>query len=65
MLSLTQTFNKSYQQTTSKRRFKELFSKDVSNFDAKNPIIGSLIREIDISKKDVLSKLLANTPTFT
>ena len=36
----------------------ELVSKDVSKFDAQNPVINSLIREIDIRKKDVLSKLL-------
>ena len=28
----------------------------------KNPVIGSLIREIDIAKKDTLSKLLAKAP---
>ena len=41
-----------------KENHPELLFKDVSNFDAQNLVIGSLIREIDIGKKDTLSKLL-------
>ena len=29
----------------------ELLLKDVKHFDAQNPVIGSLIREVDIGKK--------------
>ena len=36
----------------------EFVFKDGSKFDAQNPLIGTLIREIDIAKKDVFSKLL-------
>ena len=31
----------------------ELVFKDISTLDAQNPIIGSLLREIDVGKKDV------------
>ena len=31
----------------------ELVFEDISTFDAKNPIVGSLLREIDIKKKTV------------
>ena len=33
----------------------ELLFKDVSNFGAQNPVIGSLLREIDLRKTDTLS----------
>ena len=29
----------------------ELLLKDIKHFDAQNPVIGSLIREVDIGKK--------------
>ena len=32
--------------------------KDLKDFDAQNPVIGSLIREVDIGKKKDLSKIL-------
>ena len=31
----------------------ELVFEDVSTFDAKNSIVGSLLRELDVSKKDI------------
>ena len=31
----------------------ELLFKDVKHFDAKNPVIGSLIKEVDIGKKGI------------
>ena len=40
----------------------ELLFKDVSNFDAQNPVIGSLLREIDVGKKDTLSNFLKKAP---
>ena len=36
--------------------------KDISTFDALNPVIGSLLRKIDIGQKDVLSKILGKVP---
>ena len=33
-------------------------------FDAQNLIIGNLLREIDVGKKDVTSKLLKNAPNI-
>ena len=36
--------------------------KDVKHFEAQNPIIGSLIKEVDIGKKKDLSKFLDKTP---
>ena len=42
----------------------ELVVKDVSKFDTQNTVIGSLIWEIDIGKKDVLNKLLAKAPNL-
>ena len=32
----------------------ELVSEDISIFDAENPIIGSLLRELDVKKKVLL-----------
>ena len=37
-----------------------LLFKDVANFDAQNPIIGSLLREIDLGKNKTNSQLIAN-----
>ena len=31
---------------------------DISTFDAQNPIIGSLLQELDIGKKDLVSELI-------
>ena len=31
---------------------------DVSTFDAKNPIVGSLLRELDVRKKDIACELI-------
>ena len=36
----------------------ELVFKDISNFDTQNPIIGSLLKELDIGKKDIASTLI-------
>ena len=36
----------------------ELVFEDISTFDAENPIVGSLLREIDIKKKKNLSVIL-------
>ena len=36
----------------------ELVFKDISTFDAENPIVGSLLRELDVGKKDVASDLI-------
>ena len=41
----------------------ELVFKDISTFDAQNPIIGSLFGEIDVGKKDT-SKLLKKAPNI-
>ena len=36
----------------------ELVFEDISTFDAENPIVGSLSRKLDVSKKDVTSDLV-------
>ena len=41
----------------------ELVFKDISSFDAQNPIIGSLLRELDIGKKDVANTLIKKAPS--
>ena len=38
------------------------FFKGVSNFDAQNPIIGSLLREINLEKKKITSDLISKAP---
>ena len=40
----------------------ELVFQDISTFDAKNPVVGSLLRELDISKKDIASDLVEKAP---
>ena len=40
----------------------ELVFKDNSAFDAQNPVIGSLIKELDIRKKDIASTLVKKAP---
>ena len=40
----------------------ELVFKDISSFDAENPIVGSLLRELDVGKKVVASDLVKNAP---
>ena len=40
----------------------ELVFEDISMFDTENPIVGSLLREIDIGKKDVASDLKKKAP---
>ena len=42
----------------------ELVFKIMQHFDVKNPVIGSLIQEIDIRKKDVTGKRLAKAPNI-
>ena len=39
----------------------ELVFEDVSTVDAKNPIVGSLLRELDVSKKDITCELIKKT----
>ena len=41
----------------------ELVSEDISTFDAQNPIVGSLLREIDIKKKQSNSNFIKSLPT--
>ena len=36
----------------------ELVFKEISTFDAQNPITGSLIKELDVRKKDIASTLI-------
>ena len=36
----------------------ELVFEDISTFDAENPIVGSLLRELDVGQKDVSSELI-------
>ena len=36
--------------------------KDVANFDAQNPVIGSLLREIDLGKNNTKSSLISAAP---
>ena len=40
----------------------KLVFKDISIFDVQNPVIGSLMREIDVGKKDLMSKLITKAP---
>ena len=40
----------------------ELVFEDISTFDAENPIIGSLLKELDIGKKYVASELVKKAP---
>ena len=41
----------------------ELDFEDVSTFDAENPIVGSLLREIDLNKKQTDSDFIKSLPT--
>ena len=43
----------------------ELLFKDVKHFDAQNPVIGSLIKEVDVGKKKDLSKFSDKAPDIT
>ena len=43
----------------------ELDFKDISNFHTQNPITGSLLREINVGKKEINSKLLKKAPKVT
>ena len=40
----------------------ELVFKDISTFDAENPIVGSILRETDRSKKRIASDLVKKAP---
>ena len=40
----------------------ELVFQDISTFDPKNPVVGSFLRELDISKKDIASDLVEKAP---
>ena len=41
----------------------ELVFKDISTFDAQNPIVGSFLQELDIRRKDIASDLVKKAPT--
>ena len=41
----------------------EIVFEDISTFDAKNPIAGSLLREIDLSKKQTDSEFIKSLPS--
>ena len=41
-----------------------LLFKDVANFDAQNPVVGSLLREIDLGKNKAKSSLISTTPNI-
>ena len=40
----------------------ELVFEDISTFDAEKPIVGSLLRELDVGKKGVASDLVKKAP---
>ena len=40
----------------------ELVFEYISMFDAENPIVGSLLRELDVGKKDVASEIVKKAP---
>ena len=40
----------------------ELVFEDISTFDIENPIVGSLLKEIDVGKKDTASELIKKSP---
>ena len=40
----------------------ELVFEDISNFDVQNSVVGSLLRELDVGKKDVVSNLIKKVP---
>ena len=40
----------------------KLLVKDLKYFNTQNPVIGNLIREVDIGKKEDLSKFLSQAP---
>ena len=42
----------------------ELVFKDISTFDAQNLVIGALLKEIDIGKKDIFSKIISKVPSI-
>ena len=41
----------------------ELVFEDVSTFDAENPIVGSLLRQIDLNKKLTNSDFIKSVPS--
>ena len=43
----------------------ELVFEDISTFDAKNPIVRSLLNELDAGKKDIASELIKKSPKAT
>ena len=40
----------------------ELAFEDISTFDAENPIVGSLLKELDVGKKVLASDLIKQAP---
>lgn len=42
----------------------ELVFKDISTFDAQNLVIGALLIEIDIGKKNIFSKIISKVPSI-
>ena len=43
----------------------ELVFEDISTFDAENPIVGSMLREIDINKKQSDSDFIKSLPSHS
>ena len=43
----------------------ELVFEDISTFDVENPIVGSLLKEIDVGKKDTASELITKISKTT
>ena len=39
-----------------------LFFEEILMFDAKHPIVGSLLKELDVGKKDIASELIKKAP---
>ena len=42
----------------------EFVIKDISTFDAQNPIIGSFLKEVDLGKKDTTGSLIKKAPNI-
>ena len=43
----------------------ELVFQDILTFNAQNPIVVSMLRELDVGKKDIASELIKKNPAFT
>ena len=40
----------------------ELVFEDIATFDAENPVVWSLLKELDVGKKDIASELIRKVP---